>query len=101
MLCVSSLLLEAGVTVQMSCNKVENRKKIDKHASAYNYDDNNGCTSNITFKRGKVINKDLTQNANNSNTKSPKILIELTEIRPWPLRDDCNKRVSLESRYGI
>lgn len=63
MLCVSSLLLEAGVTVQMSCNKVENRKKLNKHASLYNHDDNKKQTmaAPVTFfsKRGKVINKDI------------------------------------------
>ena len=25
----------------------------------------------------------------------------LTDIRPWPLREDCKSLVSLESRYGI
>ena len=26
---------------------------------------------------------------------------KLTETRPYPLRDDCNKRVSFESLYGM
>ena len=53
MLCVSSLLLEAGVTVQMSCNKFENIKNIDKYASAYNYDDKKKQTMAADFQKGK------------------------------------------------
>lgn len=26
---------------------------------------------------------------------------ELTETWPWPLKDDCRRRVSFESRYGM
>jgi hypothetical protein len=25
---------------------------------------------------------------------------QLTETRPWPLKDDCSNRVNLESRNG-
>ncbi len=90
-LCVSSLLLDAGVIVHINCSQIHSHFSMTSLQCS-----NFFVVVTYTGEEGHLLVKHAQQRC--SWRSEWELSRKPTEICPWPLNEDCNRRVSLESR---